>query len=76
MIIKNKRTHKQRYVTQEEWVSIVNHPQLKNCFTVIDRTDIIDNIKGSKAKDIIIPEEIINFKKLKIKKSKKEKSNE
>ena len=63
MQIKNKRTSVIRYVSQEEWAVIVQHPQLKNKFTVIDRSDILESVKQTKGR-VIIPQEIINFKNL------------
>lgn len=76
MQIKNKRTSVIRYVTQEEWAVIVQHPQLKNKFTVIDRSDIVDSLKQTKG-NVIIPQEIINFKNLqKIKKEQEVKPDE
>lgn len=74
MQIKNKRTHKEYHVTQEEWAIIIANPLLRNKFQVIDITDIKEAIIGRKKdeKTIIIPQEIINFKNQRKTKKKKE----
>lgn len=78
MQIKNKRTHKEYYVTQEEWAKIIANPNLRYKYSVIDRSDITDTLVSKSVKnETIIPEEIINFKSLqKTKKDKLKKEKE
>jgi len=66
MIIKNKRTGAERFVTPEEWETIKAHTLLKDKFKVVDATDIKKELTKSSTKSApIIPEEILDFKKRK-----------
>ena len=74
MLIKNKRTHVERYVTQEGWAKIISNTHLRSLFVVIDRSDIEEMLTKKDDKKIIVPEEILKFRSLK--KSKKSKKHE
>ena len=66
MIIKNKRTGAERFVSPEEWEAIKSHTFLKDKFKVVDSTDIkIELTKSTTKTAPIIPEEILDFKKKK-----------
>ena len=78
MIIRNKATKKVYSVSQEEYAKIVAHPQLRGKYSVIDTKEISSKIIiDSETMRPIIPEEILNFRKLnKIKTKTKKKKNE
>jgi len=75
MLIKNKRTHALRNVSQDDYAKIIAHPQLRSLFIVVDSSDMVNTII-KKDEKVIIPEEILNFRKLKSVKPKRKKKDE
>ncbi len=71
MIIKNKATKKEYEVTQEQWANIVANVNLRYKYSVVSTKDISNRIIEDSEKIIINPQEIINFKKYKTTKKKK-----
>lgn len=71
MIIKNKATKKEYEVTQEQWANIVANANLRYKYYVVSTKDISNRIIEDSEKIIINPQEIINFKKYKTTKKKK-----
>lgn len=71
MIIKNKATKKEYEVTQEQWANIVANVNLRYKYSVVSTKDISSRIIEDSEKIIINPQEIINFKKYKTTKKKK-----
>ena len=71
MIIKNKATRKEYEVTQEQWANIVSNVNLRYKYSVVSTKDISSRIIEDSEKIIINPQEIINFKKYKTTKKKK-----
>lgn len=71
MIIKNKATKKEYEVTQEQWANIVSNVNLRYKYSVVSTKDISSRIIEDSEKIIINPQEIINFKKYKTTKKKK-----
>lgn len=71
MIIKNKATKKEYEVTQEQWANIVSNVNLRYKYSVVSTKDISNRIIEDSEKIIINPQEIINFKKYKTTKKKK-----
>ena len=71
MIIKNKATKKEYEVTQEQWANIVANVNLRYKYSVVSTKDISNRIIEDSEKIIINPQEIINFKKYKTTKNKK-----
>ena len=71
MIIKNKATKKEYEVTQEQWANIVAIVNLRYKYSVVSTKDISNRIIEDSEKIIINPQEIINFKKYKTTKKKK-----
>ena len=71
MIIKNKATKKEYEVTQEQWANIVANANLRYKYSVVSTKDISNRIVEDSEKIIINPQEIINFKKYKTTKKKK-----
>lgn len=71
MIIKNKATKKEYEVTQEQWANIVANANLRYKYSVVSTKDISSRIIEDSEKIIINPQEIINFKKYKTTKKKK-----
>ena len=71
MIIKNKATKKEYEVTQEQWANIVANVNLRYKYSVVSTKDISNRIIEDREKIIINPQEIINFKKYKTTKKKK-----
>ncbi len=71
MIIKNKATKKEYEVTQEQWANIVANANLRYKYSVVSTKDISNRIIEDSEKIIINPQEIINFKKYKTTKKKK-----
>jgi len=70
MIIKNKAT-KEYEITQEQWANIVANVNLRYKYSVVSTKDISNRIIEDSEKIIINPQEIINFKKYKTTKKKK-----
>lgn len=71
MIIKNKATKKEYEITQEQWANIVANVNLRYKYSVVSTKDINNRIIEDSEKIIINPQEIINFKKYKTTKKKK-----
>ena len=71
MIIKNKATKKEYERTQEQWANIVANVNLRYKYSVVSTKDISNRIIEDSEKIIINPQEIINFKKYKTTKKKK-----
>ena len=71
MIIKNKATKKEYEVTQEQWANIVANANLRYKYSVVSTKDISNRIIEDSEKIIINQKEIINFKKYKTTKKKK-----
>ena len=71
MIIKNKATKKEYEITQEQWANIVANVNLRYKYSVVSTKDISNRIIEDSEKIIINPQEIINFKKYKTTKKKK-----
>lgn len=71
MIIKNKATKKEYEITQEQWANIVSNVNLRYKYSVVSTKDISSRIIEDSEKIIINPQEIINFKKYKTTKKKK-----
>jgi len=71
MIIKNKATKKEYEITQEQWANIVANVNLRYKYSVVSTKDISSRIIEDSEKIIINPQEIINFKKYKTTKKKK-----
>ena len=71
MIIKNKATKKEYEITQEQWANIVANVYLRYKYSVVSTKDISNRIIEDSEKIIINPQEIINFKKYKTTKKKK-----
>lgn len=71
MIIKNKATKKEYEITQEQWANIVSNVNLRYKYSVVSTKDISNRIIEDSEKIIINPQEIINFKKYKTTKKKK-----
>ena len=71
MIIKNKATKKEYEITQEQWANIVANANLRYKYSVVSTKDISNRIIDDSEKIIINPQEIINFKKYKTTKKKK-----
>jgi len=71
MIIKNKATKKEYEITQEQWANIVANANLRYKYSVVSTKDISNRIIEDSEKIIINPQEIINFKKYKTTKKKK-----
>jgi len=73
MIIQNKKTLVEYPVSADEWKKIQVNPILANKFKVVDTSDIKKAVSApSDRKKIIIPEEIINYKKNLVNSIKKE----
>ena len=71
MIIKNKTTKKEYEITQEQWANIVANVNVRYKYSVVSTKDISNRIIEDSEKIIINPQEIINFKKYKTTKKKK-----
>ena len=71
MIIKNKATKKEYEITQEQWANIVANVNLRYKYSVVSTKYISNRIIEDSEKIIINPQEIINFKKYKTTKKKK-----
>ena len=71
MIIKNKATKKEYEITQEQWANIVANVNVRYKYSVVSTKDISNRIIEDSEKIIINPQEIINFKKYKTTKKKK-----
>ena len=71
MIIKNKATKKEYEITQEQWANIVANVNLRYKYSIVSTKDISNRIIEDSEKIIINPQEIINFKKYKTTKKKK-----
>ena len=71
MIIKNKATKKEYEITQEQWANIVANVNLRYKYSVVSTKDISNRLIEDSEKIIINPQEIINFKKYKTTKKKK-----
>jgi len=71
MIIKNKATKKEYEITQEQWANIMANVNLRYKYSVVSTKDISNRIIEDSEKIIINPQEIINFKKYKTTKKKK-----
>lgn len=64
MIVQNKKTLAEYPMTQEEWRKLQENPLLKNKFKVVDSSEVKDVITSSVSRaKIIMPEEIVNYKK-------------
>ena len=62
MIIKNKKTGKECFVTLDGWRLMEGNPQIKGRYKVVDAKAETDYI-ASPTKNAIIPSEIVDFKK-------------
>ena len=71
MVIKNKATKKEYEITQEQRANIVANVNLRYKYSVVSTKDISNRIIEDSEKIIINPQEIINFKKYKTTKKKK-----
>ena len=71
MIIKNKATKKAYAISQQQWANIVAYVNLRYKYSVVSTKDISNRIIEDSEKIIINPQEIINFKKYKTTKKKK-----
>ena len=69
--MENKATKKEYEVTQEQWANIVANANLRYKYSVVSTKDISNRIIEDSEKIIINPQEIINFKKYKTTKKKK-----
>ena len=77
MIIRNKKSGAESIVTQEQWEKIKANRHLSDKFIVIDSSEINKKISESiKNRNVIIPQEIINFRKQKIEELKSEPKEE
>lgn len=69
MIVKNKKTGIEYVVTVEQWQKMKANEFIKDKFVVADSSDVTEIVSAKGT--AILPEEIINFKKNRIKTLKK-----